>query len=229
MAEKEKRIEGLEETVKQSQEDYLKSREADVERARGEVEVAGGYQKKMDDAVAGKEDELRRVREEARKLEVDVERKAGEIGRLEEAVKALEQLTGELKRENAEKTEGVQKFEKTVAKTQTADEKLRGIVSRKQRAIASVQRVIDRELVPLKHDLRNLKVQVGTDLESFGKDVYEIVKTVHEKWGEENKWVPGSERASERACVRACVQRERSEVVNPPPPFPPPPGCARGG
>ena len=83
----------------------------------------------------------------------------------------------------------LQRLDSDVGEIKGEENQLKMAVTRKQKAILSVQRLVDRKLVPLKHDLRNLKVSVGSDLESFGKDVYNIVKAVHEKWGEKNKVV----------------------------------------
>ena len=187
IVEKEKRMEHLEGQVEKGQESYLKSREDAVERERGEVEVLGGWQRKMDEAVSAKDDELKHLREEARNFQVEAERRSGEVAKLEESLKTLTELIDELKRGNSEKYDALNKLEANVGTAQTEDEKLRHIVTQKQRAIVSVQRLVDRKLVPLKHDLKNLKVQVGTELESFGKEVYQIVKDVHEKWGQTNK------------------------------------------
>ncbi|GMI10431.1 hypothetical protein TrVE_jg5640 [Triparma verrucosa] len=142
------------------------------------------------------EDELEKVKkdasaahDEARALEIKLVQAEAAQDKLKEKLAALEDAKNNLQKELDDRGIRLQRLDSDVGEIKGEENQLKMAVTRKQKAILSVQRLVDRKLVPLKHDLRNLKVSVGSDLESFGKDVYNIVKAVHEKWGEKNKVV----------------------------------------
>lgn len=176
-------------------------------------------QRKLDDIERKTASEVEKVKGDARDIELKLVQRDGEIEKLQEKCKGLEevrrdwcdlecsswtfkltclhsvviatqkQIESVLMKQADEKDFRIKSLEGDVADLK-GEEAMQGkSLNAKQRSIRELQRLVDRKLVPMKVDLKQLKVQVGAELESFGKDTYQIVKSVHEKWGEKNKVV----------------------------------------
>ncbi|GMI33498.1 hypothetical protein TrRE_jg11078 [Triparma retinervis] len=163
--------------------------EALMSKANEHTAAMNELQRKLDDMERKTASEVDKIKDGARNVELKLVQKDGEIDKLQEKCKGLEEIESVLTKQVGEKDSRISSLETDIADLK-GEEAMQGkSLNAKQRSIRELQRLVDRKLVPMKVDLQQLKVQVGAELESFGKDTYEIVKSVHEKWGEKNKVV----------------------------------------
>jgi len=144
---------------------------------------------KMEELERNSKSDVDKFKDGVRDMELKLVQKDGEVEKLREKCKGLEEIEAVLTKQAEERDSRVEDLEKTIAYLKGEEKEMGKNLNAKQKSVRELQRLVDRKLVPIKLDLQQLRVQVGAELESFGKDTYDIVKRVHEKWGEKNKVV----------------------------------------
>ena len=179
-----RKCEDIEKQKNESVESAHKLKEELMAKSNENAGSLQALQSKLDEALRESKVEADQVRDSKRDLEVKLVQKDGEIEKFMEKCKRLEDIESMMKAELQKKEARLSTFEKEVCEVKDEEKHLERTVTKKQNAILEVQRIIDRKLLPVKHDLSQLQSSIGSEIKGIEKDALSMVKSVHDKWSQ---------------------------------------------